>query len=228
VNLAIGDEKLGSGWSFSRCYKCGGFALIRKAEVNLIKVDRAPAGENVLLPEGSEQPLAMLSEGAMQNLSRIRKNSAEKTRMAENAIAPPPLPQSLPELREDTHTSQRKILGAAISLAAVATVGSGIYLYIQGQTLWEKARTNRTLGIEQTAYKASEVIPAPPLNSRPTRNLRLERNELSDQVHDRAMAPVRNGAAEPANPMPQASPGAMLNPNSINSDSRSVLSKETR
>ena len=66
VNLAVADDKLGSGWSFSRCYKCGGFALVRRSEVNLIKVDKAPAGENVLIPEASETP--MLSNQATQKL----------------------------------------------------------------------------------------------------------------------------------------------------------------
>jgi len=68
VNLAIADEKMNPSWSFSRCYQCGGYALVRKSEVNIIKVDRAPAGEKVLLPESSESP--MLSEAAARNLSQ--------------------------------------------------------------------------------------------------------------------------------------------------------------
>jgi hypothetical protein len=101
----------------------------------------------------------------------------------------------------------------------VASVGSGIYLYIQGQSLWEKTRTHRSAAtssghdssIEQTAYKANEVIPAPaagPRNGRTTRTLGLDRNEVSDQVPDRAMAPVRNLPVENGNPGSTISPTA--------------------
>ncbi len=51
VYLTLPQESLGTGWAFSRCYQCAGFALIRRTEVNVIKVDRAPPGERVLLPE---------------------------------------------------------------------------------------------------------------------------------------------------------------------------------
>src|SRR4051794_13335401 len=72
TNLAVADDKLGSGWSFSRCYRCSGHALIRRSDVNLIKVNGAPNGERVLLPESSEQPHApqVMSQDALQNFVR--------------------------------------------------------------------------------------------------------------------------------------------------------------
>src|SRR5689334_8459640 len=75
INLAVSDDKLGPGWSFSRCYKCGGFALVRRSEINLIKVDKAPAGEHVLLPEASETPV--MSQEATQNLERYLTNKPQ-------------------------------------------------------------------------------------------------------------------------------------------------------
>ncbi len=72
IALGIADDKMNTSWSFSRCYQCGGYALVRKSEVNIIKVDRAPAGEKVLLPESSENPL--LSEAAARNLSRYESD----------------------------------------------------------------------------------------------------------------------------------------------------------
>ncbi|MGZ3686951.1 MAG: hypothetical protein ACXVBW_01540, partial [Bdellovibrionota bacterium] len=75
-NLGLADDKIGTGWSFSRCYKCGGFALIRKAEINLIKVDKAPPGERVLLPEASDEP--MLSQEAVQKIATLKKNAEDK------------------------------------------------------------------------------------------------------------------------------------------------------
>lgn len=77
VNLGLADDKMTTSWSFSRCYQCGGYALVRKAEVNIIKVDRVPAGEKVLLPESSENPL--LSETATRNLNRYTQTNASST-----------------------------------------------------------------------------------------------------------------------------------------------------
>ena len=70
ISLAIASESLGTGWSFSRCYKCGAFALVRKTEVNVIKVDKAPPGERIpLLPEAVETPnLGLFSKSATDKL----------------------------------------------------------------------------------------------------------------------------------------------------------------
>src|SRR5690242_7501514 len=51
VALSLPENTVTSGWSFTRCYKCGGFGLVRKAEISVIKIDQVPAGEHVLLPE---------------------------------------------------------------------------------------------------------------------------------------------------------------------------------
>lgn len=225
VNLAVSDEKLGTGWSFSRCYKCGGFALIRRAEVNLVKVDRAPAGEHIILPEATEEPSSMLSQEASENLNRLKAMSAERaaTRAAAQAALaaqeeaarqaalaqaqaqalaqsqtqghapmgtagdltiPPPLPE-IPG-RASKASARNRILQGAITAAATMTIGSGIYLYIQGQALWEKARTTaqseqRESTIRPAAVRASEVVAAP---------------NITDQVHHGAMAPMRAEAPE--------------------------------
>jgi hypothetical protein len=69
TNLGLADQQLGSGWSFSKCYKCSGFALIRRAEINVIKVDKAPPGEPILLPEASAHPsIGILSEKEAKKL----------------------------------------------------------------------------------------------------------------------------------------------------------------
>ena len=85
---------LGEGWNFSRCYQCGGFGLIRKAEINLVKVDRVPQGEQILLPELSGEPL--MGQNAMQNLQQMRaeihnqKNLKQDSEKALRKMAPPP------------------------------------------------------------------------------------------------------------------------------------------
>lgn len=85
THLGIADDKMSTSWSFSRCYQCAGYALIRKSEVNIIKVDRAPAGEKVLLPESSENPL--LSEAATRTLNRYTNSASNANASAMNAAA---------------------------------------------------------------------------------------------------------------------------------------------
>lgn len=185
TQLAISDEKLGEGWSFSKCYKCAGFALLkRKADVNLIKVDKAPPGEALLLPEATEEPL--LSKTAVDNLARHMRNKTEAKEEAAKslAIVQPPkftpkkqsgefigvsvgkMPSPLPDIPKPRKRS--RLLMAAISMTAVVTVASGVFLYTQAQTLWKKSRRAMT--------PASAVV------------------EVTDTVHQKAMAPTRSSA----------------------------------
>lgn len=243
TNLAVSDEKMSSGWSFSRCYKCAGFALVRRSDVNLIKVDRAPAGETVLLPEANENPTTMLSQAATDHLARYvgakaerakaesiqasaaavlrsadasgprptirpatRRNAASATtsptasaipaaapilpaRSALPTAIPPAraagsgfgLPDPLPE--EPSTSWTQRLIPAAIAMTGAFAIASGIYLYVQGQALWEKARSQAAdagsetpPGEKHARAVASEVIPASP---------------LIDEVRSQAMAPDR-------------------------------------
>lgn len=209
TNLAVSDEKMSAGWSFSRCYKCAGFALVRRSDVNLIKVDRAPAGETVLLPEARENPTDMLSQSATDHLARYVGAKAERAkieaiqasaatalradakptirpaatnRRAVTASAVPAatphlsaglgfgLPEPLPE--NPTHTIGQRLIPAAIAMTGAFAIASGIYLYLQGQALWEKANSPT----EKHAKAANEPIPASP---------------MIDEVRSQAMAPER-------------------------------------
>jgi hypothetical protein len=269
VALAVSDEKLGGGWSFSRCFKCGGFALVRRSDINLIKVDRAPTGEKVILPESSEEP--MMTAAAAQKLARYggapaeaaagvaadrptirpgaRRNAnptapiaaiakpaarsdtaagppvpvaipkptgpryAPKVEARGISIAPPSsptqavaaaiangLPEPLPE--EPVRSLRYRLLPAAIALAGLMAVGSGIYLYIQGQELWRKARAGAapaelrepSLSHSAPIVPTSPVVVAPPPAPAPLLAQNAPRAELVDQVHTNAMAPVRNQA----------------------------------
>src|SRR3954447_22657544 len=87
IHLTVSDGTLGTGWSFSRCYKCGGFALIRKAEINVIKVDKAPPGEKVILPEAAEAPQAgLLSENANQKYINHTANKVKVEKPSLNTV----------------------------------------------------------------------------------------------------------------------------------------------
>lgn len=100
TRLGVGDDILGTGWSFSRCYKCGGFALVRRAEVNIIKVDKAPPGEKVILPEAPmESGENFMSAEAIQNAAKYaQKRVASQQAAQQAATASPPLPAPLPAI----------------------------------------------------------------------------------------------------------------------------------
>jgi predicted Zn finger-like uncharacterized protein len=225
TNLAVADEKVGSGWSFSRCYKCAGYGLVRRSDVTLIKVDRAPEGEPVLLPEAHENATAMLSDTATRNLNRIAANAATRSTPAINvtgaakpvvrtaaargapsaptAKAPRPaasnygLPKPLPEV--PAQTVGQRLTPMAIGIAGLLTIGSGIYLYVQGQALFEKAHTQARESTQPAAPESlssnetldepgPEVILAPSLAD----NANPDMPVVMDEVHARAMAPARD------------------------------------
>jgi len=171
VPLAVADDKVGTSLTFSRCYKCGGFAMIKRSEINLIKVDRAPMGERVLLPEQHESPTApgaMMSAQATQHLQQamarpVIKPSARLNRRGQEAMPVPSepveltpsaaqevarnilaqtnafgLPDPLPKLSIPKSPRER-LLPVAIALTGLLAIGSGIYLYLQGQALYLRA-----------------------------------------------------------------------------------------
>ncbi len=202
VVLAISDEKLNSGWSFSRCYKCGGFALVRKSDVNLIKVDRAPQDENVLLPESSEEPL--LSQTATQNLIKHTEKTTlpqspfkpivkpgtrgSKTTPENNSSNFLDFPEPLPE--KPQRELSRRLLKLGIGMALVASISSGTYLYIQSNELWNKARAV-AVSESKEPQTSSEIIAAPTLVAPNVPTPIQAKTEIVDRIQNNAMAPVQ-------------------------------------
>jgi hypothetical protein len=208
VALAIANEKLGAGWAFSRCYHCGGFALIRRTDVNIIKIDQAPPGEAILLPEASENPL--LSEEATQHLFSARpvvkpgKRSVDRISIQDEPSSPPPflrtsllsrdLPSPLPETTDKVE--KKRWLKFGIGFSALLATGSGVYLYIQGQELWKKAWPTaqaqaKEASTSMAALIEADVVQAPALHA-----------EVVDQLqHDAAEAFEAPGAPEAPPPV---------------------------
>ncbi len=169
VSLAIPNEKVGAGWSFSRCYKCGGFALVRRTEVNIIKVDKAPPGERVLLPEASEDPATtMLSKKALNNFikndEKIKKTQLQNLDNFYNPSGPTLSPRRASQESKETkevkkntfditkatipnplpelpsETKRDSVIPIGIIVSTTMAVVSGFYLFTQSQSLWHKAR----------------------------------------------------------------------------------------
>lgn len=206
TGLAVANDALKTGWSFSRCYKCGGFALVRKTEINIIKVDKAPPGERIILPEASADPTA----GLMSSQATARYT---KHKLGKNTPPPPPLshvhgtqtielskpfPDPLPEIAPQ----KNKALPFGIAFAALMAVGSGSYLYFQGQALWEKTHSApmteaRHITTSQAAPQASqEIVAAPKIVDLAPKEVQLAQEVkpvpvITDQVQRSAMAPIK-------------------------------------
>jgi len=184
VTLAVPYDTLGTGWSFSRCYKCGGFALIRRAEVNIIKVDKAPPGEKVILPEAGTDPTAgLLNEEAAQKFAKhTSKIKAEKpTIKPARTHLPPPPPGNIlkfdelerlnleTEAFEQNAIENKNFRGArkhaipfGIVVAAVLAMGSGIYLYVEGQSAYQKvSSTTRDRALPRKPSEMASNEPGP-------------------------------------------------------------------
>lgn len=80
--LAVSDEKLGAHWSFSRCYQCAGFSLIRSASLNLIKIDEPPTANHF---HQSEPADSIINKS---NASQVAESSIQQLTTAQNALAP--------------------------------------------------------------------------------------------------------------------------------------------
>jgi len=212
VNLAVSDEKLGSGWSFSRCYKCGGFALVRKSEVNLIKVDKAPVGENVLLPEANEVPV--LSRDAAKNLANIINNPKPTVlpntqTHASSESDSKAVPKFLTENTEaptfatkgPNHVvsakPQYRFLPMAIGLTGMITIASGVYLYLQGEAIWNQIRAPQQKVVTRTPVEVPTQQETAPTSVEPATPGIITANMaplLTDQLRQSAMAPTRSDA----------------------------------
>jgi|GEM_PF-4779762 len=208
--LAITDEKLGAGWTFTRCYKCGGFGLVRRSEVAHIKIDAGPMAEKIVDPLSPRSEL--LSEKALQNLARpvtlpslrVRaKTAAPPATLPPAASFPGTLPDSLVDsiagLGEDSETAtagssaQDSIearaprtvspLAASILILVAISFGSGIYLYTQGRSLMRQINRPQT---------ASNPVEAPA-----TTDAAPEIAAIVDRVEQTASAPTTAAAAMP-------------------------------
>jgi len=246
--LAVGDDALGTGWSFSRCYKCGGYALVRRAEINVIKVDKAPPGEKVILPEASTDPTAgMMNAEATQRAAKYLRPSAPSAQMTPTPNMTPPvpppfqanhqrattmdisgitLPEPLPETPENAIKSY--VIPIGISTSAILMLISGVYLYMQSQTLWNKTRevsrasANATVNMsneEHAENQAKAAVPTvymprilpneggPNANGKTTLSAEALNSDITDRVQKSAMAPLKElPTAKGAQPKCTANP----------------------
>lgn len=194
VSLNLKDQELGTDWSFSKCAQCSSFALVKKIEISVLKVDRAPEGERILLPERTteEQVIASVPEPPALAPSPVQPPPfhAPPPPPPQIAVLPPPsvsapiIPAPLPRLPDlpERHGSWfENFLMGAIFFAALATIGSGSYLYSQARMIWKKSHLHSA-----SAHPSSESI------SKNSAVSSIEPHEITDQVKNESMAPLRS------------------------------------
>ncbi|MBI3535923.1 MAG: hypothetical protein HY072_10620, partial [Deltaproteobacteria bacterium] len=151
ATLSVSDEKLNPGWSFSSCYMCNGFALVRRSDVNLIKVDGAPPDEEVLHTKNLEEitktaPQVALKPTIKPALKRTNTSLTE-------------LPKPLPELK--TEKRPRQWIKAAIGVTLPFMLVSGYFLYMQSYELLSKAQSLSPKKTQNVALKNSSPVTSP-------------------------------------------------------------------
>lgn len=215
VMLAVAEHVLGTGWSFSRCFKCGGFALVRRAEINVIKVDKAPPGERVILPEASaDSSTGLPSEKVVKTVEKysapkiqkptqstsspLLSNQNSLTQLQSIDISSAILPEPLPEIRGERKSS--KAIPAGIFTTALLVLVSGAYFYLQGQKLWRKLKENSAkpeIFAQTEQHNLAPPLPVVPHNDLSavekslTTTLNQNSQEIADELKKSAMAPIR-------------------------------------
>lgn len=206
TQLSVADDKLQAGWSFSRCFQCGGFSLVRKSDVNLIKVDHPPQGERVVLSErAGEKALRPVASTTIAQAPTIRP--ATRTPSL-TAIA---LPAPTAELGASKSSAPSPIRAprrswnwttVAIAVTSVITLVSGALLYLEGQALWAKAKLQASVASHETVPQAPAVVAAAPAPV-------AEPQAVREQLSVSAAAPIAPQLAPTAATSPSVPVGKM-------------------
>ncbi len=240
--LSVADDKLTSGWSYLKCYKCAGFSMIRKQNIQLIKMAGQPSAPSHLSSPSLPPPpknLAKKSSKIFQKISELEikqppavemvaasepvATSAPAEPIAPKIIAspPPPPPPSLikkdlesidlddflirdsdaplPVFNHPHKQPTQRYLPFAMGIAGILAIGSGVYLYIQGQMLWERAMSSNKPPISKSlpASVAHAQKPALGITIASPADDVIQAAEISDEVKTKAMAPAHNSVAQP-------------------------------
>lgn len=154
VALSVSEERVTRAWSFSRCYNCSGFSLVRRAEMQLLRVRKTQDGRGLIIPSECEMseipkipsyqlikdapsgnhltpPVIAAPQNVAQQISALNQLQAGKPVILPSSRRS--LPQPLPEEPKKDWTAKVFKLGAG-TMAALA-MASGVYLAYIALTL---------------------------------------------------------------------------------------------
>ena len=181
--LAINAAQIGSGWHFSKCTKCNGFALIRRSEINVIKVDQAPPGERVLMPERSmDTNINHVPQEPTEKFSQAFVRIDEKSDFNSGKRLMEEMPHAYSPSKSENHSqsSQSKLVTVGIVSVAFLALVSGANLLFHGKPFFTMTR--------DSASKSTEEEADTQLTARQT--IHRSKGVLTDSVQESAMAPV--------------------------------------
>ncbi|MCC7441352.1 MAG: SH3 domain-containing protein [Bdellovibrionales bacterium] len=246
IELYLDDARVGNGWSFARCYSCAGFSLVRKSNVNTIRIDQAPTPETILQPQPSVPRVEVPAQGPVANaLTRLgvaQKNlgeaqtsrpqvipgrrtqppgqttAAAAAPAAKNIFGTRTLPQPLPLNPRTSSTPKaaaarrsRGLIPVVLGIMAVLVTGSGAFLYVQGQNMWDRARAE--LGPDTDGVKLGASAPQRAAGAKARKSQHKDATIFSDRIGQGAMAPNREmgpGAVVRADEETDGIPGRMV------------------
>jgi len=177
--LAVPQNALVSGWSFSRCYKCAGFSLVRKSEISVVKLDSAPPGVQGILSEASS------------DLS-IHLPSQEPRIVSATAITGG-IPAPLPEL--PTHTFKHTLSGRSFWRSSIGTLPAALLVIMVGIALLQyKPHATAQISTLQTLpgqTSPAQTVPSNQLQAAVVEHAPFDQKTvISDQIKEKAMAPI--------------------------------------
>lgn len=151
--VSVSDEKIGTGWLFSKCYKCNGFSLVRRAEVEVVKVDGSPFDGKISVSSNASGIQAKIQEIVGEKKEAEAKLAATVTESmtpTKSPARPEVRPASpIPRIQANALFEELKAVDAVetqkkspfhiiAGVIAVAAFASGAYLYFEGQSQLQK------------------------------------------------------------------------------------------
>lgn len=210
--ISIDESQLDSGWNFARCFRCSGHALVRRSEVNIVRLDRTPQEEKVLQTREPGMTVPHASAIAAPSLQVARPANLEPAAPPVPAAAPVPAAilesaqplenESMLEMEipmENTPSARRmNVSRLTLGFAAALALTSGVSLYRQGKRMAEQLPVAPVAQAPIAAVQAPAQAPAPEnvaANAEATpplfANLQNHPAVISDSVTSAAMAPQR-------------------------------------
>ena len=245
VQLAASDEQLSPDWSFSRCCQCGGFALIRRPNIELIRTGEPPATETYIETSSLQvpafvkpQPTATHAKPVirpaatrippptppafnytMENFAQplpVMQEIQEPAPVQRAAVAKAaPLPEPLPSA--PPKISRKSRVPQVLTALSLVAVVSGVFLYDQSERV---SRSSSRMTYPFPTDRVPEPAPAAPIQAA------MQPAPMIDQIEQKAMAPER--APEPIVVQTQTQEPAVAEPQTtINSAPTLVEGKQT-
>ncbi len=153
--LEVEDQQLQVGWNFSRCSSCRGHSMVRRTEVNVVRLDHAPGtGETVI----SSRPWIAPQERVFT--TPPPPSAAMMATVSEPVDAPVIPPTPARAARTSHRTPSRVLVVAAIGVCFLL----GLTIYQESRSLIRSAQT--ALHSRSNLYARNDA----PLENAPTQN----------------------------------------------------------